>query len=310
MAIDWTAYDGFDWEGASQAPLDERGRATLTEFVADLLGLTADLRQGAWGVASPPGRFAAAVVRVVPGVPHRFADRSSALGVKVLKTTRDAQNQARQLVPFHRDLLARLPGIPHSHVQKSFTAGLRRDAQGAERAYIVQEWVEGDTLDDLVRRHWPPSPPTAEVVRSILEQLLGAIIIPLWALGTVWWDIRDANYCYSSASRRLTLIDVDSLAAYTDEILLTPGVWERRNKGQRTALARLRQMGIRLVKVQGTGVRKVEGRFRALWEAELEPALLRLGHEPGAGERAQEALGRFLDGLADPPGSASRRYTV
>jgi serine/threonine protein kinase len=76
-------------------------------------------------------------------------------------------------------------------VQKSLDAGVRWDRQGEERAFIIQEWVDGDSLEDLLRRRGPAEPFAGAVIRSILDQLLGGIIIPLWADGTVGWDVRD-----------------------------------------------------------------------------------------------------------------------
>lgn len=183
-------------------------------------------------------------------------------------------------------------------MQQSLEAGYRLGLDGAERAFVILEWVPGESLEDLIRRHWPTTPVSAEVARSVLAQLLGDIIIPLWAAGTIWWDIRDANYCYSPQSGRLTLIDLDSLAAYADEILQTPQVWTRRDKGQATALARLRQLCIRVLLAQGGSNRKrITATFSQLWESELEPVLSTLG-KPGQQKAvAVTALERFLDQL-------------
>jgi hypothetical protein len=67
-----------------------------------------------------------------------------------------------------------------------------------------QQWVPGHTLEELNRRIWPAQPLDPRVARSILEQLFGAIVMPLWSAGTVWWDFRGANYC-SSLQNRTTL---------------------------------------------------------------------------------------------------------
>src|SRR5262249_11383290 len=113
-----------------------------------------------------------------------------------------------------------------------------------------------------------------------------------------WWDVRDANYCYCTARDRLSLIDVDSLGAYADEILSTPDVWTKRDKGRATALARLRHMTIRLVLAQGVrGRQKVAATLTSVWQEELEPALLRLGKGVDRKPEAVSALQRFLDKL-------------
>lgn len=304
MSISWRDYDHFDWANSQQSPMDESERDAVAKFAADVLELAPADRTGGWGFASPPGRFAATVIQLAPGLAHRYRDRAeaagiSALGVKVFKPTDDAAREAKRVVPFHRTQANKLPGLPNPHLQKSLDAGTRRDRRGEERAFIVQEWVEGDSLEDLLRRREPGTHLPGEVVRSIIDQLLGSIVIPLWARGTIWWDFRDANYCYSSASGRLMLIDLDSLSAYAEEILETPQVWERRDKGRGTALARLRQMSTRLLLARGLrGKKAIETACAEAWADELEGALRELGKDDGSEAKAREGLTRFLQRCA------------
>lgn len=299
MPIDWAEYDNFDWAGSSQAPLPGPRREAVAELVADVLGLSAEQRLAAWGSASPPGRYAATVVRVRSGVRHRIQERAAEagvadVGVKVFKATPDARREAAKLLPFYRHHIHRLPGLPNQRVQRHLEAGALTDRLGEERAFLVQEWVEGDTLEELVRRRWPGAPIAGTLARSLIEQLLGGIVIPLWAAGTIWWDVRDANYCLCARTHRLMMIDVDSLAAYADEILETPAVWARRDRGRLTALSRLRQMCGRLLLAQAPpSKKKIETALAQAWEAELVPALSRLGKSEKR-EAAEASLQRFL----------------
>jgi hypothetical protein len=302
MSLDWSAYDGFDWANSRQLPLPEPGRQDVEEFVAGLLRLPEATRRTTWGSASPPGRYAATVVRIVPGVAHPFAERATVQGiaqiaVKLFKTSADAWREGRSLVEFHNRQFPRLPGLPHPRVQRSLEAGIQH--QGCqERIYVVQEWVGGASLEDLLRRQWPREPLSGGQAQGLIEQLLGGIVLPLWSVGTVWWDVRDANFCYDRERERLVLIDVDSLAAFADEILDTPTLWTRRSKGRTTALARLRQMTIRLTAAQGLRPRsRVEQTITRAWKELLEPALLRLGQACAAERAAREALTSFLERL-------------
>ena len=301
MPLDWTPYDGFAWDQARQAPLDDRQRRLLEEWAADVLALAAPEQARTWGSASPPGRYAATVVRV-GAVEHRYRLEAqqrgiAAIGLKVFKDSADARREARGLIPFHRDLVHRLPGLPCAHVQRSLTAGTW-PCQGGERAFVVQEWVVGASLEDLIRRRWPAAPLDGGRVRSLLQQLFGGLVIPLWAQGLVWWDVRDANFCYDEPAGRLTMIDSDSLAAFADEILDTPKVWQRREKGRQTALARLRQMTVRLVLAQGLRPRRrAEEGVAEAWRQELEPALAVLGRVPAGLQSAQKGLTRFEERL-------------
>lgn len=302
MAVDWTDYDAFAWSNARQSPLDGQQRADLAAWAADLLELDAADREAVWGHASPPGRYAATVIRVAPQVSHRFrlaADcaQVAEVGLKLFKVTPDAARAARQAIHFHARELGRLPGLPNPRVQSSISAGLRPDGRGAERGYVVQEWVRGASLEDCLRVTWATCPVDGSVVRSLLEQLFGDIVIPLWQAGTVWWDFRDANFCYDARDGLLRVIDVDSLGAYADEILRTPQRWQARDKGRTTALARLRRMSVRLLGARQDAARsKVERALQAAWR-EFEPVLQRLGHDAGADEAARVALARFLDAL-------------
>ena len=66
MPVEWQEYEGFDWTGSRQSPMDEDQRVAVTEMVADLLTLSDVDRGGSWGRASPPGRFAATVIHLSP----------------------------------------------------------------------------------------------------------------------------------------------------------------------------------------------------------------------------------------------------
>ena len=103
-------------------------------------------------------------------------------------------------------------------------AALRRSAMGRRRHTGRPRAAEVENATTRPALH-PAAPGAA----------FAGAIIPLWSEGTIWWDIRDANFCWDQAARRLTLIDTDSLAAYADEIQQRPAVWQRREKGPRGA---------------------------------------------------------------------------
>jgi hypothetical protein len=71
-------------------------RTDVTELVADLLELSPTDRGSNWAKASPPGRYAATVLHLLPSLHHRYQQQASTagiaeIGVKVFKTTRDAR---------------------------------------------------------------------------------------------------------------------------------------------------------------------------------------------------------------------------
>jgi hypothetical protein len=296
MHIDWAPYDRFDFTASQQQPMTADQRQAIERWASDLIGIAHGDASSCRAIASPPGRFAATVIRIAASEAPRFADRAdsnriAALGLKVFKSNRDAARESERAIRFHRTQLARLPGLPHDRVQRSLDAGIFSDGSGHSRGYVVQEWMEGDSLEERLQRSQRPGLPD-ESCRAILAQLLNAIVIPLWSVGTVWWDFRDANFCFDERSGRLTLIDVDSLSAYADEILNTPEIWTRRDKGRWTAVARLRRMSIRVLEAReaSKSSRAATRAFGEAWGTEVEPLLLALGREsqPSAAAKTVE----------------------
>lgn len=289
MPLDWTAYDAFPWADSQQVALAPAERAALADLVAEVLGLSATVQQTVWGAAAPPGRFAATVVRVgVDLLPLTWRERAgplNAVGVKVFKTTGDAVRAAAKLLPFHATQLAHLPGLPHPRVQRSLAGGRTRG-----RAWLLLEWLEGLGLDVWRSRFTKTNPAPLPVVVGLLDQLLAEIVVPLWSAGLIWWDFRDANCCVDGTNR-LTLLDVDSLAAYADEILAGT-TWTQRDKGRLTAEGRLRNMAWRLLQCAGRSGKRTEVPFRAAWEQHVAPVLAGLGKtvSRGAGQAGVRAF--------------------
>ena len=303
MSIQWKSYDSFNWEKSQQQPMTQIEKDIVSDFVADILKLSSKDYQQIWGEASPPGRYASTVIHLFPQVSNCYQNQAHSLGVreigvKVFKTTKDAQREAKRIVPFHREYIHQLPGLPNTHIQKSVDAGIKQDQQKQERAFVIQEWVNGDSLEYLLRQTWNRQRIDGNVVKSIVNQLLVNIIIPLWRKGTIWWDIRDANYCYDESSGKLKLIDSDSLGAYVSEILPTPNIWLKRDKGRKTAIARLRQMTLRILLAQGIGnKRKLQMICAEAWANELEPVLCQLGKQEQEDVEVLSSLQRFFQFL-------------
>jgi len=112
-------------------------------------------------------------------------------------------------------------------------------------------------------------------LRRIADDLFKEIIIPLWAKGSSWWDVRASNYVVTTDGR-LMMIDSDSVGAYADEILKTPKVFAERNHGSITAMKRyatiLVTMAGRLA-VRGTKA-TVQREVRALFVRQLQPVFV------------------------------------
>ena len=231
MPLNWINYDEYFNQPRDQKPIDDHARQEVERLAAGILKLNDDAQRSLWGHCSPPGVNAQTVVQVESAIPHRFTDisRNKAIGIKIFK-----KGKGSKLIQDHTHSRNKLPGLPNSLVQNVYEAG---EHEGIY--YLIQEWIEGESLETYLRRKNSLPP---DVAQHLLSDLLDGIIIPLWSAGTIWWDIRAGNFCVTEqdGKLRLVLIDTDSLLAYADEILRTPNVFTRRDKGKTTALKRIK----------------------------------------------------------------------
>jgi serine/threonine protein kinase len=231
MPLNWINYDEYFNEPRDQKAMDEPARQELERIAAGILQLRDDSLRSLWGRCSPPGVNAQTVVQVESTIPHRFTDlcRNKAIGVKIFK-----KGKGSKLIHDHTHSRNKLPGLPNSLVQNVYGAG---EHEGI--CYLIQEWIEGDSLETYLKRKTPLA---SDAAQQLLSDLFEGIIIPIWSAGTIWWDIRAANFCVTErdGKLRLVLIDTDSLLAYADEILETPHVFTKRDKGKTSALKRLK----------------------------------------------------------------------
>lgn len=238
MPLNWANYDEYFTEPRDQKAIDEAARQELESTAAEILQLDDKSKESVWGSCSPPGVYAQTVVQVESTIPHRFAARcgNKAIGVKIFKKTKGTK-----LIHAHTHMRNKLPGLPNTLVQDVYIADEHHGT-----CFLVQEWIEGESLETYLKRktHLPP-----DVALQLLCDLLEGIIIPLWSAGTIWWDIRAGNFCVTKRDGilRLVLIDTDSLLAYADEIIETPNVFTKRDKGKTTALKRIKTIFANLV---------------------------------------------------------------
>jgi serine/threonine protein kinase len=107
--------------------------------------------------------------------------------------------------------------LTHPNLVATYDAG-----QAAGRPYLVMEFVPGDTLDGLVRRHGPL--PVAEACEVIRQAALG--LQHLHELGLVHRDVKPSNLMLTPAGR-VKLLDLglarDLHEAGAGERLTSPG---------------------------------------------------------------------------------------
>lgn len=226
--LNWTAYDKFNWAGSEQCKMNSAEKDAFDSLGADILQLDAVTRAQSWGSVSSPGRNAA-VIRVHDGVPHRFK-RNTSIGLKIFNL-KDGEVMRRKISKFHNEQRAKFPGLPHALIQNVFRCETISN-QGKERGYIIQQWTNGEILEDKMRTGIGPKD-----MWRILDDLFLELLIPLWGVGSSWWDVRASNYVFTP-DRRLVMIDSDTLGGYADEIVETPFVFTKRNNGTRTAIRR------------------------------------------------------------------------
>ena len=298
MPLDWSHYDEYFNIQREQTILADPGKRELETLGAEILQLDPGVSSQVWGACSPPGVSAQTVVQVPGSIPHRFSALSEgkAVGLKVFKTERGVGAPPQAAVAdSHLHLRPRLPGLPSPFVQQVYTAGEHR-----ERYYLVQEWIEGESLGDVLDRG---DTLTVSEARGFIRDLFEGILIPLWSVGTIWWDIRDDNYCLQAhgKARRLVMIDTDSLVAYAKEIVETPECFEKRDRIKGRAMQRVKTivenlawspfLGHTIARPKATRLKKTIAAIRS----ELEGVFL----QPGRLTGGRDAFERMLQRLDD-----------
>ena len=238
MPLKWKHYDEYFNHPRDQQQIDDNTKLEMESIASEILGLDRQTVQSTWGSCSPPGVSAQTVVRVESSIPHRFTGicQNKAIGLKIFKNGKGCK-----MVHGHTHSRRKLPGLPNDFVQEVYDAGEHNCT-----FYLVQEWIAGDSMENILKNE---TPLTMEAARQLLSDLLEGILLPLWSAGTIWWDIRAGNFCVTErdSKQRLVLIDTDSLLAYADEIIETPLVFTKRDKGKVFALKRIKTISTDLV---------------------------------------------------------------
>jgi hypothetical protein len=233
LKLNWRDYyDRYRWMEVNQPRMIPSEKEIIEGLGVKILGLTPADAKTCWGVAHPPGRFAATVISINPDIRHKYFKPGKKMALKIFKTNEDTRKESPRLVKFHNELRKDLPGLPNEYVQEVFQAGNELAADGTAYDFLIQEWIEGETLEDLLNGKIERGD-----VLKMLDDLFGQIVIPLWAVGTAFWDIRDSNYLFTP-DKRLVMIDSDTVVAYADEICAEPVVYTRRNTGKIEAVER------------------------------------------------------------------------
>ena len=238
MSLNWNNYDEYFNHPRDQQQIDDNTKLEMESIASEILGLDRQTVQSTWGSCSPPGVSAQTVVRVESSIPHRFTGicQNKAIGLKIFKNGKGCK-----MVHGHTHSRRKLPGLPNDFVQEVYDAGEHNGT-----FFLVQGWIEGESLETYLNRKTQLPP---DEVQQLLKDLFEGIIIPLWSAGTIWWDIRAGNFCVTErdSKQRLVLIDTDSLLAYADEIIETPLVFTKRDKGKVFALKRIKTISTDLV---------------------------------------------------------------
>ena len=283
MPINWNLYDQYFADPEkTQRPIGPETRQALETEAGTLLELPPDHQRTVWGECTIPGCYGM-VLRLPSELRHRWnSERNRTVGLKVFHSDGFGKS-GRDLVPFHTKVRQGYPGLPNPQVQQVYDGGQFKNAlpgEAAPRWYLIQEWIEGETWDAVLARGTLGSERGAALISSLFE----GIIFPLWSKGVIWWDIRSNNYCVRECPQGIdvVMIDTDSLAAYSDEILNTPGCHQKRDAKKLTGVRRLNTM--------------IQGLSDAVFRNRESKARLSKAARSGGEERKQA----FLAMLAKP----------
>ncbi|HLV80021.1 MAG TPA: hypothetical protein VKT32_07040 [Chthonomonadaceae bacterium] len=311
--VDWQEYLRFFTESrTSQTPLDPAEREQIACLAADILQLSEADRKPVWGVASPPGRYAQTVIHLRRGLSLGHAvyqARAAALdieeiGLKVFKANADAGRLAAGLVPFQeRRAQQGRPLQDCASIQKVVGAGWHVDSRQGRRAFLIQEWISGATLEENHRRVWPKTPLPGPQAQRLLASLYREIVLPVWSAlaenSGIVWDWRDAQLVVEEEAR-LVLIDSDCL-----EELAAQRSPEQRRRQEQNAFRRLRAMTARLLKAQG--LPQSETTIRATVQRAWDAAGLGGPEREAPGAGALCALGRIAAPTPQEQAAAGER---
>ena len=107
------------------------------------------------------------------------------MGLKVFRLAGFGGRKARDLVEFHLNHRKRYPGLPNPQVQEVIGGGrlgFKLPGENQERYFLVQDWIEGVTWNDLVRGQTV----SVKDAEMLVNSLFGGISIPLWSRGVAW----------------------------------------------------------------------------------------------------------------------------
>lgn len=284
-SIDWHSYDlFFQRRKPQQEPLNADERGEIEALLCNLAAISAPESDRTIGLASPPGRFAQTVIRLdsasINGLIRQQAveaqqpiPAATTFGIKFFKTTKDATREAQRIIPFQRARARSGEPLQHSdHFQKTLAASWLRGRGGEERGYILQEWIEGMTLEELYDSRAPKELLAPARVHQLVSCLYFDLVLEIWSTATahsgVVWDWRDAQLVVRDAPDKSTLthfcfIDSDAFRELTlqrDE--------EQRSRQERSAFARLKAMTARLLEVSSTASKNaVKRHVNSAWQS-------------------------------------------
>jgi serine/threonine protein kinase len=108
--------------------------------------------------------------------------------------------------------------VTHPNVCKVFEFG-RATLKGAERRYLVMEFIDGEPLDKLIQnRVFAEWKPFAAVARSLIDA-----VSALHAAGCIHRDVKPANIMLETGTERVVLTDFGVVADLEATTLLTEG---------------------------------------------------------------------------------------
>jgi hypothetical protein len=280
MSVDWQRLIEKKRRRGKPAPSDTE-LLEMEQTAADLLRVPAAYRDQIWGDSLGYGARTRSLIAIRPHVPHRFSKRFRQVVAKLFK------GPAEDYRRFHQGCFAKLPVLPgNTSFQQSLEAGTWK----SHGAYAVLEYVDGKTLREHLESGQPWS---GELIRAVLNDLIGSIWIPSWDSGLRFKDCHKGNFVLNLDDYRLTMIDVEQIRKSAFEWLDRPAVWNDRSRHERSALRQLPGLICDVLAMRQTGRPAVRIRrivVDGLEETKLPESLLALGKEERAmGPRLPDA---------------------
>lgn len=247
MSLNWRDHDEYSLKKVKyrilnqhkhKIQISEIERDVIEQIACKILNIPQSIYCTTWGTCSHFGVYSKTVIKVHLNVTSSIIESIpyKCIGLKIFRPINELTGWIEDIIRFHNEIKPQIPLLQNNHIQKTFKAGYCTSQDNVTYPYLIQEWVEGHTIEHYINNKLFDIKSAIQV----LDDLFLNMIIPLWSKGLIWMCAFAANYCISN--NRVVMIDTDSLFKTVKEYTSTPNIFTIRNTACNTALEGFQSM--------------------------------------------------------------------